>query len=101
MKIDLLDLKCAVQYSSTFKKSLKRVIKQGKYIQKLNDVLFILGNNGELDSKYKNHQLIDDKYYKNCFECHIEPDWLLIYRYENNSLILVMVDTGSHSELFN
>lgn len=100
MKIDLLDLKCAVQYSSTFKKKLKKIVKQGKDINRLIEVLLVLGNNEELNPKYKNHRLIDDKYYKNCYECHIEPDWLLIYRYENNQLVLVMVDTGSHSELF-
>ena len=100
MKIDFLNLKCAVQYSSTFKKKLKKLVRQGKNIQKLNEVLYKLGNNEELDPKYKNHRLIDDKYYKNCFECHIESDWLLIYKYENGNLILVMVDTGSHSNLF-
>ena len=100
MKIDQLDLKCAVQYSSTFKKKIKKIVKQGKDINRLIEVLLVLGNNEKLNPKYKNHQLTDDKYYKNCYECHIEPDWLLIYRYENDKLILVMVDTGSHSELF-
>ena len=44
--------------------------------------------------------LKDDKYYKNCGECHIEPDWLLVYQYYENELILVLVNTGSHSDLF-
>ena len=44
--------------------------------------------------------LKDDKYYKNCGECHIEPDWLLVYQYYEDELILVLVNTGSHSDLF-
>ena len=54
-----------------------------------------------LDPKYRDHNLINDKYYKNCRECHITPDWLLIYRRDNEKLILILIDTGSHSELFN
>ena len=54
-----------------------------------------------LEPKYKDHSLINDKRYKDCRECHIEPDWLLIYRYEEEQLLLVMVNTGSHSNLFN
>lgn len=53
-----------------------------------------------LDVKYKNHNLTNDKNYKNCSECHIEPDWLLVYQYINNELILLLINTGSHSELF-
>mgnify|MGYP001659381956 len=50
--------------------------------------------------KYKNHSLVNDKYYKDCNECHINPDWLLIYRYNKDKLLLLLIDTGSHSELF-
>lgn len=90
-----------VEYSSSFKKSLKKVTKQGKDIEKLLDVVDKLANNEELEEKYHNHNLISDKYYKDCRECHIEPDWLLIYKYVENDLILLLVKTGSHSELFN
>lgn len=54
-----------------------------------------------MDSKYRDHQLINDRRYKGCRECHIEPDWLLVYKYNNDELILFLVETGSHSELFN
>ena len=58
-------------------------------------------SNGEtLDVKYKDHPLIDNKYYRDCRECHIEPDWLLVYKYNNDELILYLVGTGSHSDLF-
>lgn len=55
----------------------------------------------KLDLKYKDHLLNDNKYYKNCRECHIEPDWILVYKYNENELILFLVETGSHSDLFN
>ena len=45
-------------------------------------------------------KIINDKYYKNCRECHIEPNWLLIYKYKDIELILYLVETGSHSDLF-
>ena len=54
-----------------------------------------------LDAKYRDHNLINDKYYKNCREYHIEPDWLLVYQYEDDKLNLLLVATGSHSEIFN
>ncbi len=93
--------KYEVKYSNTFKKALKRVIKQNKNIDKMFNIIEKLANNEELDSRYRNHKLIDDKYYKNCSECHIEPNWLLVYRYEEEQLILVLVNTGTHSEVLN
>ncbi|HIU11523.1 MAG TPA: type II toxin-antitoxin system YafQ family toxin [Candidatus Onthocola stercorigallinarum] len=92
--------KYLVKYTSTFKKNLKKALKQGKNIDKLLSVVEKLANKEELDEKYRNHNLINDKYYKNCGECHIEPDWLLIYQYNDNNLILLLVSTGSHSDLF-
>ena len=90
-----------IHYSNKFKKSLKKVLKQGKNLDKLLDVVDKLANKEELEPRYKNHKLINDKYYKNCGECHIEPDWLLIYQYEEDKLILLLVNTGSHSDVLN
>ena len=90
-----------VHYSNKFKKSLKKVLKQGKSLDKLLDIVDKLANKEELEPRYKNHRLIDDKYYKNCGECHIEPDWLLVYQYNEDELILLLVNTGSHSEVLN
>ncbi len=59
-----------------------------------------IANKEKLEHKFKNHKLRDDKNYKNCFECHIEPDWLLIYQYNEDNLILLLVNSGTHSELF-
>ncbi len=93
--------KYEIVYSSKFKKSLKKVLKQGKNIKKLKIIIDKLANKEELEPKFRNHFLINDKYYKDCEECHIEPDWLLVYQYHDNELILLLINTGSHSELFN
>lgn len=75
--------------------------KQNKDLDELLDVVDKLAQKEELDPKYRNHKLKDDKYYKNCSECHIRPDWLLIYQYNDNELLLLLLNTGSHSDLFN
>jgi len=58
-----------------------------------------LANGLQLEEKYKDHSLIDNKYFKNCRECHITLDWLLVYKYNDKELILFLVETGSHSEI--
>lgn len=92
--------KCKLILSSKFKKQYKKAAKQGKNLDKIDEVIDKLAKHEVLEPKYKDHILINDKYYKNCRECHIEPDRLLIYQYENNNLNLLLVETGSHSELF-
>lgn len=74
--------KYQVDFSTKFKKSLKRVTKQGKDIDKLDNIILKLAN-------------------KDCRECHIEPDWLLVYKYIDNNLVLLLVTTGSHSDVLN
>ena len=97
----MTNYKYKVVYSKKFKKNLQRMLKQGKNIDELEKIILKLANKEELDFKYKNHKLIDDKKYKNCYECHIRPDWLLIYQYYENELLLLLINTGSHSNLFN
>ena len=92
--------KYSIKFTNEFKKDYKKISKQGKDIDKLKYVITKLANNEELDAKYHNHMLTNSKHYKNCVECHITPDWLLVYQYINNELILLLVATGSHSELF-
>ena len=75
-------------------------MKQGRDENKLLDILNKLANGEELDEKFRNHQLTNSKYYKDCFECHITPDWLLVYKIENKKLVLLLFATGSHSDLF-
>jgi len=84
-------------YTSQFKKDFKRVSKQGKDLTKLEYVIENLLRNKKLEKKFKDHSLSGK--WKNHRDCHIEPDWLLIYHITRDSLILER--TGSHSELFN
>lgn len=87
-----------VQYTSKFKKDYK-LIKKRKYdIQKLKDVISVLCNCECLPQKFKDHELSGD--YKGFRECHIEPDWLLIYKISDDTLILTLTRTGTHSDLF-
>ena len=92
--------KYALRYTTGFKKDLKRIKKQGKDLDKIKYVINKLANGEDLDEKYRNHILTDSKHYKNCGECHITPDWLLVYKIYDNELVLLLFATGSHSELF-
>lgn len=89
-----------VVVSSNFKKQYKKIGKQGKDLKKLKVVIDKLAKKEKLDSKYKDHPLVNDKYYKDCRECHISPNWLLVYQYRDNKLELLLVATGSHTEVF-
>ena len=91
-------MKYDVQFTNQFKKDLKLARKQNKNLDKLFDVITILANGGTLDVKYRDHPLTGT--YKDTRECHIEPDWLLIYEIQNNVLVLMLYRLGSHSELF-
>lgn len=86
--------------TSKFKKQYKKLAKQSKNLDMLDLVIDKLARKEKLDSKYKDHLLINDKYYKNCRECHIAPDWLLVYQYHDNKLELLLMATGSHTEVF-
>ena len=94
-------IKYKVKYSKEFKKSLKKVMKQDKDIEKLLNIVDILSKKGKLDLKYRDHALYNDKRFKGCRDVHIEPDWILIYKYLNSEMILLLVNTGSHSEILN
>ena len=91
-------MKLQVKFSNKSKNDLKLAKKQNKNIDKLFIVIEKLANQEKLDDKYRDHPLIGE--YKGLRECHIEPDWLLIYYIENNTLTLVLARLGSHSDLF-
>ena len=84
--------------SNQFKKDLKLARKRGCKIEHLRDVVNTLANGQKLDEKYRDHGLSGD--YNGFRECHIEPDWLLIYRTSQTTLILFLFRTGTHSDLF-
>ena len=92
-------MKYQVKFTTQFKKDVKLAKKQGKNLDKLFCVIETLANGQPLDVKYRDHNLTGN--YKNCRECHIEPDWLLIYELIDDVLVLMLNRNGSHSELFN
>lgn len=87
-----------IKYTNQFKKSVKRCKKRGFKLDNLVKVVDLLQNNGQLPKKYKPHKLTGN--YSNCWECHIKPDWLLIWLQDDNTLTLLFIDTGTHSDLF-
>ncbi|MBO5691151.1 MAG: type II toxin-antitoxin system YafQ family toxin [Spirochaetaceae bacterium] len=84
--------------STKFKKDLKLAIKRGLDISLLNEIVVMLQNGIPLPAKNKDHALTGN--YSGCRECHIQPDWLLIYEISNKELILYLTRTGTHSDLF-
>lgn len=82
-----------------FKKSLKLAKKRGLDLNLLEKLITSLQNNSPLEEKYRDHELRGK--YKGFRECHIAPDWLLIYMKEEDVLVLTLIDTGTHSDLFN
>ncbi len=85
-----------ILWQSQFKKDFKNAKKRGKKLDKLAHIITELQHGKQLPSKNKNHKLKGN--YAACWECHIKPDWLLIYKLTPEELILVR--TGSHSDLF-
>jgi len=89
-----------IKYQGQFKRDYKLAIKRGCNVSELEKVIRLLSEECFLPEKYKDHALKDSKEYKGMRECHIEPDWLLVYQIVRNELILNLVRTGSHSDLF-
>ena len=86
------------RYTNRFYKDLKRITKRKYDMKKLREVIYMLSNQQPLPEKYKDHELSGN--YATYRECHIEPDWLLIYKIENETLTLILSRTGTHSDLF-
>ena len=91
-------MKYEVKFTNQFKKDIKLSKKQGKNTEKLLEVVETLAKGETLDPKYRDHQLTGN--YRGCRECHIEPDWLLIYEIFGDVLVLMLNRVGSHSDLF-
>lgn len=90
--------KYTIKYTTQFKKDYKLAKRQNKNIQLLKDLVALLADGKTLPEKYNDRPLQGN--WKGYRECHILPDWLLIYKQEQDLLILTMVRTGSHSDLF-
>ena len=87
-----------IQFTVKMKKDVKRMKKRGKDISKLTSVLAILASGESLPLHNRDHQLSGNL--ADFRECHIEPDWLLLYRIEEDALILTATETGTHADLF-
>lgn len=84
--------------TNQFRKDVKRAKKRGLNLKKLEAVLDPLQKEETLDEKHRDHALVGN--YMGFRECHIEPDWLLVYAIDKRQLILTASRTGSHSDLF-
>ena len=87
-----------IKYTNKFKKDVKRCHRRGRDLNFLREAVKILSQTGTLPPKYKAHRLAGK--YQNRMECHIEPDWLLVWMQNDNELVLLFTDTGTHSDLF-
>jgi mRNA interferase YafQ len=90
--------KYKVDTTKRFEKALKKCIKRGFDIAKLKTVVSELSSFGTLPQSYHPHKLSGK--YDGLWECHIEPDWLLIWKQNDTELVLLLIDTGTHSDLF-
>ena len=88
----------AIEFSNRYKKSYKQAVKRGLDVKLLNDVVKQLSDGKKLDPKHKEHQLTGN--YKDYRECHIQFDWLLVYRIVRKRCVLYLLDTGTHEEIF-
>lgn len=87
-----------LRYTNQFKKDLKRCQKRGLDLSLLQKVLEILQKTGSLPLEYKPHLLSGQ--FAGCWECHIKPDWLLVWEQNEAELTLLLLNTGTHSDLF-
>jgi mRNA interferase YafQ len=85
-----------IRRTSQFKRDVKRMQRQGREVEKLKRVLKALVKGEPLAAKHRDHVLVGQ--YKGTRECHMEPDWLLIYELGETEIVLIR--TGSHSDLF-
>lgn len=84
-------------WTSQFKKDYKKALKRRLPIELLDDVIRILASGNQLPVKYRDHQLGGN--WRGHRECHIQPDWLLIYKIDEGNIVLTLTRTGTHSDL--
>lgn len=91
-------MKYTIKPTGKFQRDLKRIQKRGYDISLLTDIIKKLANGEQLPEKNCDHNLSGE--YSGCRECHITPDWLLVYEIDHGELILYLTRTGTHSDLF-
>ena len=87
-----------VKFTTAYRRSYKLMKKRGLDISALDEVVDLLRQGKQLDGKYHDHGLTGK--FNGFRECHVKPDWLLVYLIENDVLTLTLVDTGTHSDIF-
>lgn len=87
-----------IKYQTAFKKDYKLIVRRGYNISLMEEIISLLAEQKPLPEKHRDHALSGD--YTGCRECHITPDWLLIYEVNKDELILYLTRTGTHSDLF-
>ena len=92
-------MKYTLRYSGQFKRSYKLCKKRGYDMSQLETVLRLLAETGTLPPKYKPH-ILSGRNWAGYWECHIEPNWLLVWDQNDTELVLLLLDTGTHSDLF-
>ena len=92
------ELPLNVEWTNVFKRDYKRAMKRNLDISHLDDIIGKLSRREALPPKNQDHQLHNN--WVGCRECHIAPDWILIYRIFDEKLVLSLTRTGSHSDLF-
>ncbi len=92
--------KLKIIYESQFKRDYKIAKKRGLNIERMAEVIEMLADRTPLPPKCRDHKLENSRKYKNMRECHIESNWLLVYQVVDDALVLRLVRTGTHSDLF-
>lgn len=87
-----------VEYTNRFKKDLKRCMKRGLDVRKIYEAVKLLEVHGELPAQYKPHKLSGNM--ANQWECHVLPDWLMVWEQSDEEMTLLFLQTGTHSDLF-
>lgn len=87
-------------FTNQFKRDYKLAVKRGFDPKKLHTVVQLLCQQEPLPAAYRDHALVSSKHYEGMRECHIQPDWLQVYQVEQEALLLKLIRTGSHSDLF-
>lgn len=89
-----------IEFTGQFKKDYKAALKRGCDPQELTTVITLLASEQPLPAKYRDHALANSRGFKDVRECHIKPDWLLVYKIYSDRLVLELIRTGTHSDLF-
>jgi len=96
--VDITDAVYDVGVSNKFKKQLELAFKRNLNLELLKDVVYILAKGENLEHKYRMHKL--QGFNEAVWECHVKPDWLLTWKYSDNQMVLILLETGTQSDLF-